>query len=112
MSSKRRQEAIAQFSVPIDDDASLIVTNDDESPENEDAHHALSTQSKKQSSHKTKGKGKAPVNPLVMLLSLKAVGRPSLLLQTISMASKILQGAVGLNLTGRDLLHSDFPKLY
>jgi len=95
MSAKRRQEAIARFSVPLESissaprrpsrkprNASLVESNssdgdnwnDDDSdfvvPDDAELDDGLSSKRKK-----TKGKGKAvqDENPRVMLLSLKAV---------------------------------------
>ena len=72
MSSKRRQETIAQFSVPLDndsngDDTPVMDSSDEVLGHEDDAYRTARTRSL------SKGKGKASVNPRVMLLSLKAV---------------------------------------
>jgi SWI/SNF-related matrix-associated actin-dependent regulator of chromatin subfamily A3 len=80
MSSKRRQETIAQFSVPFEDnfpdkpgdDTPAMDTSDEEFPGNMDNNHLLGN-GKKSTRSKFKGKGKASTNPKVFLLSLKAV---------------------------------------
>lgn len=86
MSSKRRQETISQFSVPLDDDIANDAGNgtfamdisDEEFLGNEDDDYVSSKRGngKETSRTKSKGKGKASTNPKVMLLSLKAVCFP------------------------------------
>jgi SWI/SNF-related matrix-associated actin-dependent regulator of chromatin subfamily A3 len=83
MSSKRRQETIAQFSVPLEDDCAekpgddtfAMNTSDEEFVGNEDDDYVLSRTGNREKStrSKLKGKGRASTNPKVFLLSLKAV---------------------------------------
>jgi SWI/SNF-related matrix-associated actin-dependent regulator of chromatin subfamily A3 len=73
MSSKRRQETIAQFSVPLGDvgtdDGFTMNASDEEFLDIEDNSYGRDIGN----TTKSKGKGKACTNPKVMLLSLKAV---------------------------------------
>jgi hypothetical protein len=116
MSSKRRQETIAQFSVPLDDvatagnDTFTMNTSDDEFLGNEDDDYGRGN-GKKTSRSKSKGKGKACTNPKVMLLSLKAVCFSFSQVYLSLKTEATLQGAVGLNLTGMNTLDFFF-KLY
>lgn len=77
MSSKRRQETIAQFSVPLDNDTGpntfAMDASDEEFLGNENDDYSRQGNGKKTSRSKSKGKEKASTNPKVMLLSLKAV---------------------------------------
>ena len=108
MSSKRRQETIAQFSVPLGDDPDNAIATDISNEEflgNVDDDYTFSW--KNPSRNKSKEKGKVSTNPKVMLLSLKAVCFPFLISTS---SSKSLQGAVGLNLTGTVTGHHVFSK--
>lgn len=108
MSSKRRQETIIQFSVPLNDDPGSVAamdTSDEEFLGNAVDDCVFS--GKKSSRNKSKGKGKSSTNPKVMLLSLKAVCHPFSL---VLLHLKNLQGAVGLNLTGTNIAHDVFSK--
>lgn len=74
MSSKRRQETITQFSVPLENDSNgddaLVMDSSNEFDEDDDYRTASGSNT---TCRPSKGKGKASVNPKVMLLSLKAV---------------------------------------
>jgi len=77
MSSKRRQETIAQFSIPLDagDGALSMDTSDEEflGKDDDDYVFPRNVDGEKTSRNKSKGKGHASAHPKVMLLSLKAV---------------------------------------
>lgn len=100
MSAKRRQETIAQFSVPLDAENAhgssarrndYVIDDDDDFIDDEEDDYASAKRNgkKKAGFSKAQGKGKARQavdgssfsgqNPKVMLLSLKAV-RPKILL--------------------------------
>ena len=81
MSAKRRQEAIARFSIPLEDSGSVKRSTLQRASDDNDSDFVMSDDNSSSLRKKAKGKGNSTFqdfessaeNPRVMLLSLKAV---------------------------------------